>query len=287
MYRSARLKLILLTISVWCTSFTSSYNILGLFPYPAKSHFVVFEALLTELAKRGHNVTVYSSFPRNEPISNYREVSVAKCFSLPKYMESSGIEHLKRFENMFTLLTYPFFEFAPTYEELKSCKPLLDLWNSTARNYDLMLTETFHTDFFKLYSYRFDIPFINFHSCPALPWMSDAVGLPDNPSYIPYAYATFTTEAKGFLQRLENFLIYTYSRWIYKQKSSDVYDEIAREIFGSVPSLIDVERNTSLLFLNSHFTINVARPLPPAVVEVSGLTIKQANRLPQVSIFTL
>jgi glucuronosyltransferase len=49
-------------------------RILGIFPFPARSHHIVHKALMLELARRGHEVTVVSAFPENKPIPNYRDI---------------------------------------------------------------------------------------------------------------------------------------------------------------------------------------------------------------------
>jgi hypothetical protein len=41
---------------------------------PSKSHMAVHSALMKELARRGHQVTVFSPFPEKSPIQNYRDI---------------------------------------------------------------------------------------------------------------------------------------------------------------------------------------------------------------------
>lgn len=40
-----------------------------------------------------------------------------------------------------------------------------------------------------------------------------------------------------------------------------------------MPSINDIVSNTSILLLNSHFTVNMARPAVPNFIEVGGLHI--------------
>ncbi|XP_050344526.1 UDP-glycosyltransferase UGT5-like isoform X3 [Nymphalis io] len=51
-------------------------NILAVFPYEGRSHFLVFESLLKELAGKGHNLTVISYFPQENAIPNYRDIAL-------------------------------------------------------------------------------------------------------------------------------------------------------------------------------------------------------------------
>ena len=54
----------------------NAYRILGLFPYPGKSHFQVFRPLLDALHERGHHLTVISYFPQNKSDDRYRDISL-------------------------------------------------------------------------------------------------------------------------------------------------------------------------------------------------------------------
>lgn len=51
-------------------------RILGMFPIPARSHLMVHKPLMLALARRGHEITVVSSFPESKPIPNYTDIEV-------------------------------------------------------------------------------------------------------------------------------------------------------------------------------------------------------------------
>lgn len=59
-------------------------------------------------------------------------------------------------------------------------------------------------------------------------------------------------------------------------------NERMRKRFGSdIPDLRDLADNTSLIFVNQHFSFSGPRPLPPNVVEIGGIHIEQSrNPLP-------
>ena len=63
-------------------------KVLGVFPFPARSHLIVQKALMFELARRGHEVTVVSSFPENKVIPNYTEIELKT--TVQDLMESAG-----------------------------------------------------------------------------------------------------------------------------------------------------------------------------------------------------
>ena len=66
------------TIFLYATllKFRDGYKILGLFPFNGKSHFVMFEQVMTELARKGHEVDVVSHFPLKEKEKNYNDFSL-------------------------------------------------------------------------------------------------------------------------------------------------------------------------------------------------------------------
>ena len=53
-----------------------SAKILVLFPSPSKSHLITTQALATELARRGHSVTIVSSYPLDKPLMNHNDIFI-------------------------------------------------------------------------------------------------------------------------------------------------------------------------------------------------------------------
>jgi glucuronosyltransferase len=77
-----------LMIFILCICGTDGANILGVFPMPAKSHMVVHSALMKELARRGHQVTVFSPYPEKYPIQNFTDVEFKLSYS--ELLQKSG-----------------------------------------------------------------------------------------------------------------------------------------------------------------------------------------------------
>jgi glucuronosyltransferase len=63
-----------LLLSIFLAHGANGAKILGIIPVPEKSHFAVSSVLLKELANRGHQLTVFSSFPEISPIPNYTNI---------------------------------------------------------------------------------------------------------------------------------------------------------------------------------------------------------------------
>jgi glucuronosyltransferase len=64
------------------------------------------------------------------------------------------------------------------------------------------------------------------------------------------------------------------------------HDAILRKYFNSnnIPSISVLEKSTSLLLINQHFSIVYPRPLMPNTVEIGGIHINPPKKLSAVSI---
>ena len=66
----------LLMLALMPMAMIRAAKVLGVFPFPSRSHLIVQKALMLELARRGHEVTVVSSFPENKAIPNYTDIEL-------------------------------------------------------------------------------------------------------------------------------------------------------------------------------------------------------------------
>jgi glucuronosyltransferase len=68
-----------LVFLLWITSsvnFCHGAKILAVFPTPSKSHWILGQPLMKELARAGHEVTVMSPFQAKNPPKNYRHIEM-------------------------------------------------------------------------------------------------------------------------------------------------------------------------------------------------------------------
>jgi len=59
---------------------------------PAKSHMTIHSTLLKELARRGHQMTVFSPFPEKYPIQNFTDVEFKLSYA--ELLEKSGEQNM-------------------------------------------------------------------------------------------------------------------------------------------------------------------------------------------------
>jgi glucuronosyltransferase len=256
-------------------------KILGVFHFNGRSHFIMFQALLKGLAARGHQVYVVGHHPQKKPISNYTDISVQG--SLPDLMNNFTINFARELGKDINLLDFIW------RTNLDMCRIVLEhpkvqrLINSDEK-FDLIITEIFGPDCFMGLSHRMNAPIIGMISSIILPWANDRIGNPDHPAYIPN-YILPYTQHMTFGQRLINTVSNQILKLGHYYFSELPMDKLSRQYFG--PDVLPIEelkkKKTSLILVNSHFSLNIPRPAVPTVIEVGGLHIKENGKLAEVS----
>lgn len=256
-----------------------SYKILAVLPMPAKSHYAVPDRLLVRLAEKGHNVTVYSAFPKNKIIPNYRDVDTSACFPVPKELLTMDMMNSMGSDSILSLLMLV--AFASKLEDMQKCEPLMQLLNSTEK-YDLLVVESFFSDWTLVYAEKFKLPYINVIPNVLMPWLASRVGNPDNPSYMPNIWDGKTPKM-NFWERTKNTLAYLLSNLVYEHILLRNDNYIAQTLLGSTDlSLYDLVKDGGVIFSSSHPALNMPVPLVPGVIQIGGIHIKDAAALPKV-----
>lgn len=286
---SSILVLLVLATGTSSTEFTSKgkekFRILGVFHHPGKSHFDVFKPLLEELARRGHDVTVVSFFPRNpndtgvEYLPNYKDISLLGSVDVwvnvvrLETMDYSFMNHIDEL---------------PRLREwgLEHCEATLkvpevrNLINSKEK-FDLILTENFNSDCFLGFVHRFQAPFIAMTSHQIMPWGYERMGSPDNPSYVPCTFLGFSGRM-NFKERIINTVFTSVAKLTFNTAYQWSTQKIVNDAFGDdVPPLDEIARQTAAYLHNTHYSLHGAKPVASNLVEIGGIHIGKAKALPE------
>lgn len=94
---------------------------------------------------------------------------------------------------------------------------------------------------------------------------------------------TRATGNMNFKDRTINTLYYIYFKlsWIYQ--SEWPAEKLLKENFGlDTPHMNEIVYNTSMVFVNGHFSLDGSIPLVPNMVEIGGIHVKPPNPIPKV-----
>ncbi|XP_018394777.1 PREDICTED: UDP-glucuronosyltransferase 2A3-like [Cyphomyrmex costatus] len=262
-------------------------KILGVFGHFGKSHFDVFKPLLEELARRGHELTVVSYFPRSdnakakEPLPNYKDISlvISNDGIFVNIIDLHQINHgwSRVMQDIYMLRTMADYA-CNTGLRSSNVKKFLQ----SDEKFDLILTENFNTDCFLGFIHHFKVPYIALSSHQIMPWTNNDMANVDNPSYIPNILIGLT-KPLNFFSRIKNALFLLLTKAIYEYYFRVVDQVVANEVFGpDLPELKEIALQSQALLVNTHSSIHGSRPQLPNVIEIGGLHIStKINPLPK------
>lgn len=260
-------------------------KILGVFPIEAQSHQIVFDSYMSELHRRGHNVTVYSHFPdiASEPYKTIKISNSTTSLLHPNYMTMENMNSPSIFDSykhMFRLVSN-----GQAYAQSDS---LRELYAQPEDTYDLIVTETCNTDLYLALVERFKAPFIAWTTSPLFVWSADRMGASSHPAYIPVLMTQHGTNM-NFLERWQNTFLRSIAFYKYCMDSTVPSQEIATKHYKSSVPLHELVFRTSFLFVHTHNSLWGSRPLPHNMVEVGGLHIRPSKLLNTVcnTLFTI
>lgn len=267
---------ILILIAV---SAASGSKILGVFPTPSISHQIVFQPIWKELSLRGHEVTVITPDPLKDPgLTNLTEIDISSCY---KHL-TGVVATFKTERTHWDFLNLMSDHHDLMWKDILENPGVASLLNDSTTNFDLVIGEFLHSTV-TAFAYRYSAPFIAIASLSLVSTGHEAVGTPAHPLLYPDMLTTFG-EDMTFYEKIDAVLYAIRFRYDYYNVFIPMFDKFARRYFGEdMPSLAVLERNVSMVFLNTNPVIHGARPYPPGVIELGKMHIKPKKPLPTVS----
>nr|XP_018896358.1 PREDICTED: UDP-glucuronosyltransferase 2B20-like [Bemisia tabaci] len=275
----------LLTCAIFLCGFEAvlSAKILFLFPLPFASHYRIFTPLIDELASRGHNITAYTSeyFKRKDPTPNFREIVVHLGPDTPN-IDDIDVMELGRMSIVRSTIQEVATFSAVTESALKSAE-LQDLMMSDAK-FDLIIMEaTSVQEALLAFGHKFGAPIVNLHPFYLSVGMGLMTGTPNPLSCVPDFRVPYT-DHMSFLERTHNALIGLFdvvygSLWHVPRQESIMRRNFKYPGSNMLPPLEELLANISLHLVDAHPMMYV-RPYSFNVIDVAGMNIKPAQRLP-------
>ncbi|XP_058804709.1 uncharacterized protein LOC131671920 [Phymastichus coffea] len=254
---------------------SDGYKILAIFAYNAKSHNVMFNPLVKELASRGHQVDVITHFPIKNAPPNYKVV-VNLDGTLPRIVNNFTIDFILSFRDVGVNVLSEQLGNSVCHQilALTSLQNFIkDLPNNPS--YDLVIVEAFAANCFFGFGHLLQVPVVAVSSAIEYPWISSFIGNDDNLAYVVTSSLSIF-EKMTFWERLYNFYLHKKEEFTFQSLTEQSQTEAMRKyISPDIPNIREVEKSVALTLINSHPVIFGVKPIIPSLVQVGGLHIGQ------------
>ncbi|XP_075223896.1 uncharacterized protein LOC142325751 [Lycorma delicatula] len=252
-------------------------KILVVTPFNSKSHQFFIQAIVKELASRGHQVDFYTSIPIEKNITNIKVVKT----------EDWALKSIGRFTFEFIRQiggSVPYFGpsafwfFGLKMSEGILEQPVIQKLIHSNEKYDIILMEShFGQESLLAFGHKFQAPVVSLLTFSPFFGTNEFVGNPHGTSYLPLTELRYS-ESMTFLQRCHNTLrtiinvVGTYCFYLPKQESF-IHKYFNYTGAEKIPSIVDMLQDVALIITNSQISVDYSRPLVPNVIEVAGLHI--------------
>ncbi|TMW54432.1 hypothetical protein DOY81_000424 [Sarcophaga bullata] len=262
----------------------SGYNILFMGPFPAPSHWMWLEHFQRDLLRRGHHVTSVNNHPTKYPHPNLTEIIIDPKFDIPYYFPKENIFKM-RFASDFQNLQMWWHVGLLTSEYALNDKKVKSLIESKDKKFDVLILEQFFHESFLMFAHKFKCPVVTIGTMGYADNMDHAMGLVTPWSVIPHLVLSHT-DRMTFWERMYNSYLSLYDavmrRWYYLPQMQKMAEKhFGAYIEGPLPNVRDLEKNISLMLINSHRSMDLPRPSMPGLIDVGGAHIQKAKPLPE------
>lgn len=259
-----------------------SARILGAVFTPSYSHQITYWPIWRELSQRGHEVVVLTTDPMHDPsLTNLTEIDLNSSYDVLKSHNVSSLLSSSKFSPVKRAALY-LAALSATADHQLSHPDVRNLIQNASEHFDLLLVEVAYPTQMA-FAAHFHVPFIGLMSYDAQTRIHLVLGNPINPVLYPDPFQPFAMNL-SFKERVLNTLLFLGYWWHGRFVLYPGEDLIVRKHFGeSMPKLHDIEKNISLLFINTNPAFNVPRPLGPNTISINGgLHLRKPQPLPKV-----
>lgn len=149
------------------------------------------------------------------------------------------------------------------------------------RAFDLVITELLGSRCDTYLASLLGVPHVGLVSSQMLTWYQDSFDSPSNPAYVTTLNSPYP-KPETFGQRFWNVIDYV-TVYAYFKYADMTATATGRRYFGEhQPDAETVVRNISMVFLNTHSSFDLHKPLAANFKEIGGVHLKPAKPLPAV-----
>uniref|UniRef100_A0A1Y1KFZ1 Uncharacterized protein n=1 Tax=Photinus pyralis TaxID=7054 RepID=A0A1Y1KFZ1_PHOPY len=239
---------------------------------PSYSHQVVFRPLWRELSLRGHNVTLLTTHPMNDPaLTNLTEIDLSSSYEVM----SRGLSKVLTSEvNPFTSMRIYIDTFNDVMDHQMRHPFVQDLLNNPSMEFDVFLLESMMAPAVA-FAKRFECPLVGFTSLPAIETLNNYMGVPTHPVLYPDVLLPFD-KAETLPERVISLVYQLFMQLVTDFYVHPIQNVAIERYFGKGYGTVHEHvANTSLMIVNTNSVLGRSRPMVPTVVQVGGI-----NRAP-------
>ena len=274
-------QLIILTV-ISCNVIDAA-NVLMVLPLGSKSHKNIFIPLAESLSTRGHKVVIaslYSNSVNNSTLPYEDAVAytafetiktVTGNFDVFKMRKANGEKNVN--SQIMKKVVKNIGEYCEAFLKDPS---LHNVWKFKP---DVVLLPAFMNECGLAFVHKFKAPFIYVTTSGLTPWTSDLIGNPEHPAYVPNQYLPYPSDM-NLWQRTVNTVMRVVAPVLRKNIILGRLENTIQKVLGdSSVSISSLERNVSMVLVNSHHSMGTPRPLLPNVVEIGGMHCRPAKSI--------
>ncbi|XP_031625276.1 UDP-glucuronosyltransferase 1-7-like [Contarinia nasturtii] len=282
------MKLLTITTLLMLLSITNGYKILFMVPFNWPSHWILLQHFVKALVERGHHVTAVVNIPiKNFQSPNYTEILIdppfelEKVFSMDNMFESSHDNDFHKLE-LFERVSTPSSDFG-----LKSAS-MQKMIHSNDLHFDLVIQQDYFHESWLMFAYKFDAPVITICTNGHPDYFDRAMGLLTPWSHVPHNILD-NEDDMTYSQRAYNLLLSLYDaylrHWVMLPKQNEIakryFSHLIEEKGRPLPTVEELYKNISMIFVNTHRSSFKPRPQMPGIVNIGGAHIKPPKPLPK------
>lgn len=258
----------------------TSDRILFLLPIASTSHVNVFHPLIQALGERGHDIVSLSPATSSKMPKNVQQIQIMTVEEI--FGELGNPFEMRKMGSINTLINGSFDTM------MRSCEKLVR--TDTFQN--LVMKEKFDlvvVDILMNYCVLGAVPLIGAPSILVTTFAAPTTQSVDFGNRLPPSFVVDIfldlSHRMSFLQRMKNVvagsLTTLLAETLFLKKGERTYQDNLPN-GKELPGVHEIQANSSMLFMNSHFTLNYPRPLLPDVIEVGGMHCGPPKPLPKV-----
>ncbi|XP_033333679.2 UDP-glycosyltransferase UGT5 [Megalopta genalis] len=251
-------------------------RILVVIPMPSYSHQIPYRRLWLELHERGHEIVLVTSDPiPNMDSKTFQQIDISKSYKKMREIDFMQLRFDK--VDFFELVERHLLDSADFFLEnvLKHTDMKSIYAPNSNQKFDVVMIEMQVVAPY-VFAHRFNAPVIGLISTRIFSLYELALGglmLPSHESTWEMGANVGTNQP--FWRRLRNFLKLSWNLYIVYHNLFPRQQKLAEKYFGPLPPLIDILKNTSVVFVNQADTLTPAKPKPANMITFTSFHVEK------------